>query len=192
MTTLIGFTGNAGVGKTSAQLYMEIKYDYKSYNMADPLKKIGEIVGFEQDELYGTQKQKLKKNKHWNVSARKFLQIFGTEICKTQLEKALPEMKNIWIRCFEKYYKKNKCDIAVGDIRFADEAETIKKLGGFVVKISREVDTSPEFMKHSSESKQHNIIPDYHIVNNGTMHEFQNNIDNILKKINIRKKITSQ
>lgn len=179
---LIGFVGNMGVGKTSAQIYLEIKYKYTSSNIADPLKKIGEILGFEKEELYGTQTQKLGKNKHWGISARRFLQIFGTELCKTQLEKAIPEMKSVWVRCFEKKYLESRGNVAVGDVRFIDEVKMIKKLGGTIIKISREVDQN-EFMAHSSESEQKTIKPDYHIINNGTMYEFQQKIDAIIKQL---------
>jgi hypothetical protein len=111
---------------------------------AKPLKDIAVILGFEQHQVFGTQEQKLETNKFWGISGRKFLQVFGSEVCRDFVPKALPDMdfnhKTMWVRLFEKYYSDNKDKpIVVSDVRFEDESDTIRSLGGYVIRVERDV-----------------------------------------------------
>lgn len=162
----IGITGKIGSGKTTLAGHLTEKYGYEEYNMALPLKKIGEILGFEKSELWGTQEEKLAVNEFWKVSGRKFLQLVGTELFREQLPKLIPSMEKIWVRCFELECKKNpEKRYVIGDIRFLDEEETIRKLGGCIIKTVRGVKQS-EVNLHSSENELDKIKPDFTIDNN--------------------------
>jgi adenylate kinase family enzyme len=139
---LIGITGKVGSGKSTAAGFL-VDDCMLEYSFASPLKEIAKIIGFDHDQVYGTQEQKLEVNKFWGISGRQFLQVFGTEICRDYLPKVLPDMqfdgKTMWIKLFEKYCaKNNKNDLVVSDVRFSDEAESVKKLGGYIVKIVRD------------------------------------------------------
>jgi len=166
---LIGITGKIGSGKTTATDYLT-SLGYHEYSFAGPLKQIAEIFHFEFHQLYGTQEQKLEVNAHWNVSGRHFLQKFGTEICRNVLPKVLPEMKlddtSLWIRLFEIERAKNPDRLyVVSDVRFPDEAQAIKRMGGIIIRLVR---PSPHASSHASETVQDLIEPDVTINNTST------------------------
>ena len=90
MPLIIGIAGKIGVGKTTTSDYLAQKYSFYEYSFAEPIKKIGLIFGFESHQLYGTQSQKMEVNEHWGVSARHFLQKFGTDICRDSIPQLFP------------------------------------------------------------------------------------------------------
>ena len=187
---IIGLTGLKGSGKTTVAKYLELKYNFTEYALADPLKKIAAIFGFTEEELYGTQEDKARINPGLGISAREFLQKFGTEICRDRLPQVLPELKLgqyniIWIKLMEDFIRKNvvnndkKLNIVVSDIRFFDESLSLRNFDkSIIIEISRPHRSGrfDVFEMHSSEVSIKDIPYDYQVVNNDT-------IDNLYKKI---------
>lgn len=185
---LIGISGMIGSGKSTIAEYLVSKYEFVEYMIAKPLKEIGLIFGFEHHQMFGTQQQKLEINEFLGISGRQFLQVFGTEVCRKYIPKVLPATKfdeiSIWIRLFEKYYK--NCvykNTIVSDIRFVDESESIRKLGGIIIKIKRNDLTGDS---HQSEKNFDLIEHDYIIHNYGSMDELYIKIDLIINSIKIK------
>jgi hypothetical protein len=186
---LIGINGEIGCGKTTAVDYLSSCYDFTEYMFADPLKRIAVILGFEEKEVFGTQEEKLAINKFWGISGRKFLQVFGSEVCREFLPKILPDMKfndaTLWVRLFEKYYEKNtNVPVAVSDVRFEDESNVIKKAGGYIIRIEREYKSNNEASKHMSELQADKIKPHVVIRNNGTKEDLYRKLNNLIVLIN--------
>jgi hypothetical protein len=190
---VIGITGKIGSGKTTISDYLKIKYQYRPYSFADPIKNMAKAFGFKQHELFGTQEQKLEINEHWGVSGRYFLQKLGTDIFRDIVPKIIPnlnlgESKSPWIRAFEIHMleQKEKTNIVIGDVRFVNEAESIQKLGGYIIKISDgslKKDDGSVYTKHASEIEMVNIHEDFLIYNVGTLNELYIKIDDILKSL---------
>lgn len=142
---LLGITGKIGSGKSTVTEYLKSRYNMLEYMFAGPLKKIAIALGFEEQQIYGTQEQKLEVNKFWGISGRKFLQVFGSEVCRDYLPKVLPDMNlnnsTLWVRLFEKFYEDmllaKKKSIVCSDVRFEDESNSIKARGGIVIGIER-------------------------------------------------------
>jgi hypothetical protein len=142
---LLGITGKIGSGKSTVTEYLKSRYNMLEYMFAGPLKKIAIALGFEEHQAYGTQEQKLEVNKFWGISGRKFLQVFGSEVCRDYLPKVLPDMNlnnsTLWVRLFEKFYEDmllaKKKSIVCSDVRFEDESNSIKERGGIVIGIER-------------------------------------------------------
>ena len=190
---IIGFTGKIGSGKTTASEYLK-KYDFVEYSMASPLKKIGEIFHFTSSQLYGTQEQKLQINEHWGISAREFLQKFGTDVCRVLLPQTIPNMKlspSVWIRLFEIERAKNpKTHYVVSDVRFLDEAECIQKMGGVIIRLTRGEEKEGDEHKHASELEQEQIKTNYCIVNNSSdVKILYEELDSIMSKLLVIRKI---
>jgi dephospho-CoA kinase len=183
---IIGITGKIGCGKSTLAEYLTESYGYTEYTFATPLKQIGEIFGFSVTELYGNQEQKLETNKIWGVSAREFLQKVGTELFRESLPKLLPDLKikrGIWSDIFRNLYEKKPELYVVSDIRFLDEYQTIKDLGGIVIRITRNetINKGGKEHVHRSEMELDYIIPDFTIENNGDLEELKGEMDKILK-----------
>lgn len=182
---LIGLHGKIGSGKTTLTNYLCDKYDYIEVSFAKPLKDIAMILGFNYEDVYGTQAQKIAVNKDMGVSGREFLQLFGTDICRNYLPSVMPDLKSgnsIWIEIAKKTIKKklllNK-KVIVSDARFMDEIDVLKSMGATIINIKR---PDLKYDTHESE-KDINITYDYIINNDGTINDLYNNLDDIIVQL---------
>lgn len=186
---LIGLTGDIGSGKTTVANYLKEKHEFTEYTFSDPLKKIGKIFGFTDEQLYGTQQQKLEINKYHGISGRDWMQKFGTEVCREALPKVIPNMDRIWVKLFEIFVKESvAAKIVVSDIRFADEAKSVTEQGGIIIRIIRkkaplEILQPPDVLLHASETEKQHIRPHVEIENLGNLGDLYKNIDTYLELI---------
>jgi dephospho-CoA kinase len=190
---LIGITGKIGAGKSLSSRILERYHNFTEYTMAGPLKKMATSIGFTEEEVNGTQEQKLVKNKYWDVSGREFLQKFGTEVCRDALPRIINmnfNNRTLWCRIFEIYYEEHKknMNVVVSDCRFKDELDLIKELGGITVKIIRN-DTitdntiSTSHKCHPSELLEYKT--NFVINNNGYLQDLTHKIEEMLYMIKI-------
>lgn len=180
---LVIFVGKIGSGKTAAANILK-KYSFEEETFAEPIKQFLLTIGFNYEDVYGSQEEKLKVNKFWNISGREFMQKFATDIMRNQLKTVLPNLElngsTVWVRAMEKKILDNPDkNIVIGDGRFPDEIMLIKKYGGVVIKINRPSNSNNNF-NHESESYFDSIQPDYEIINDGTFEDLENKIKNIL------------
>ena len=139
----------------------------RSFSFADPLKIIAiELFGLSEDQCYGTDED---KNSLTNIrvqdmsrlisgpdqnelvkipamevhlTAREFLQYFGTDICRRL-------KSDVWVSTCMRRIKESKTELAiVSDCRFPNEIKAIKKAGGKVVRFTR----NPHEDDHASET----------------------------------------
>ena len=197
--SLIGICGEIGSGKTTLATRLKTHKRYKEYSIAGPLKNIALNLGFKFEQVHGSQSQKLEPNKYWNISAREFLQKFGTDLCRDILPNVIPNMNmgkynSLWVRLMEiewdKLYPHFGSDsgytgMVVSDVRFPDEAQSIQERGGIIIKIIRPIDKSGDEYKHSSETSINFIKPDKYIINDGSIDDLYQKIDQILKELDI-------
>ena len=183
---LIGLSGIKRSGKDTAGDYLIKNHNYIKYSFAGALKKAcGEIFMFDYEQTDGSKKEDY--DERWNINPRKVFQRFGTELFRDSLEYFFPEMKhlknNFWIYRFKIWYqeqiKKNpNVRIVVTDVRFINEADIIKELGGIIIKINR--NNLKNIDNHSSEINILNIKEDYKVNNSSTLEKFYNNLKSIL------------
>lgn len=190
--TIIGLCGNKRAGKDSFADHLISKYKtIQKYSFAGPLKKACQIMFcLSAEQIDGTLKETV--DKRWGLSPRQIFQTFGTDLIRNEYPKLVPGSKvekigsSFWVYRFQIWYenwiKENpKKVLIITDIRFPDEFEVLKNMGGTIIKITR-----PSYSindNHISEKNISKINGDYHIINEGTLNEYQNKIEQLYLKI---------
>ena len=139
----------------------------KLYSFADNLKAIcTELFNIPSECVYGTDEQKnqiqdhllwenISTNRTGKMTAREFMQHFGSEVCRKVYQP-------IWVESCLNKIKKEQSELAViADVRFPNEVKAIEDAGGIVVRLTRSIYDD----NHSSEVALDN-------------HPFTNYIDN--------------
>lgn len=181
--------GKSGCGKSTAAGILK-QYGFVERAFADPLKKFAESIGFTHDQLHGTQEQRLQINRFWNISAREFMQKFGSEVCRDTLPKIIPamEMRNhtIWARVMEQHISRFPL-LVISDGRFPDEAQLVKDSGGTLVRIVRDSPrVQTDYTCHKSEVLNQTITADFTIENNGSIDDLETALLSVLKSMGLK------
>lgn len=181
---LIGLMGQKGSGKTTGAQYLINKYHFVEESFANPLKKAcQELFLLNSNQVFGTQEEKETPDPRWfGCSPRKILQYVGTDLLRDNLEKIMPGIgKNIFTHRFRLWYeeeltKNPKLCVVISDVRFQNEVDFIKSLGGAVIKIIRKTDQGIDL--HPSEMEMNTITNfDFLIDNNGSLDDFYQKLD---------------
>lgn len=129
----------------------------KLYSFADHLKWICvKLFNIPHECVWGTDEQKNQLQEHlvWEnmapvsrlhgegpMTAREFMQFFGTDICRSMYEP-------IWVNsCINKIQQEQSGLAIIADVRFPNEAKAIEQAGGRLVRLTRKVFED----SHSSE-----------------------------------------
>ena len=130
----------------------------RSFSFADPLKSIAiQLFGLTEEQCYGTDEDKNTPiNIKWEnmpnvinasgfMTAREFLQHFGTDVCRGI-------KPDIWTSaCINRILSSGTELAIVPDVRFPNEVESIQKAGGKVIRLTRK----PHEDEHDSETAFH-------------------------------------
>jgi hypothetical protein len=131
---LIGLSGKAGSGKSTAADYLFNQHGYIPFAFADPLKGCIRIAfGFSVEQLHGNLKEII--DLRFGKSPRWCLQHLGSAF-----REAWPE---IWIyhlrlRIMDFLSEHGQTPLMITDVRFRDEAEALKRMGAVLVRIERD------------------------------------------------------
>lgn len=166
---IIGFGYRAKSGKDTAGAYLVSNYGFTRIANADALKEVISIITGEDahDPEFKESPTCL------GVSGGAALQIIGVA-----LRDKFPE---IWIKASgleqaAKYVER----IVITDVRFQNEADAVKNLGGILVRINR-----PGYSgdTHTSETSGDHINWDYVINNTGTLNDFEAKLDALIRRL---------
>lgn len=139
MIQLVGFTGLKGSGKDTAADALVRRYGYQKLPLAGPLKDM--LIGLLQmrgctnawDYVYGDLKE-APTDFLLGKTARHAMQTLGTEWGRNLID------PGIWTDTFTRRAKALMADgkrVVVTDVRFPNEVELLKSLGGKVFRIQR-------------------------------------------------------
>jgi hypothetical protein len=170
---LIGISGRKQSGKsTSGEYLLDLfsillpKNKVKLYAFADRLKQdiCINILGLEYDQCYGTDEQKNTiTNINWQgkkMTAREVMEVVGTDIFRN--------LKiDVWTSSTMNLINKEKPDIAIiTDVRFADEVDSIKKNDGIVLRLTRNIFNSNNFIENALDANNYNWSNFDYIIDN--------------------------
>lgn len=161
---VIGFTGKKGSGKTEAARMVSASFGFAPVSFADPLRIVcATVFGLSDEELLDRELKEKPLSRWPFVSPRYLMQVVGTDMFR----KHFPE---VWIKAFQRICLHHGVNVVVADVRFLNEANAIKELGGWVVRVDRGLHAVDP---HPSEMEMDLIEPDLTIQNTGTLGEFQ-------------------
>lgn len=156
---LIGFCGRAGAGKDLAGSFLTqpskvnpCVVSFTRLNFSDALKRAAcAITGW---DLGALESQAFKADYDPVFGERRaFLQKLGTEVGRSM-------DADLWIKAWVAAYTRRPGHVAVTDVRFANEAETLKRIGGLLVCVRRSV---AEAAPITHESEQHFAHLGHHV-----------------------------
>ena len=143
--SLVGICGAAGCGKdTLAGLLVEAE-GYTQYRMADPLKNMLTHIGI---PLSTWENHKAKETAlPWlGKSPRYLAQTLGTEWGRDLVD------PDLWTLLAEMFYYGCGTKVVISDIRYPNEAEWLKNMGGVLVRITRKTAHPVDNATHRSEN----------------------------------------
>jgi len=198
---IIGLTAKKGSGKDTFADYLVENHGYVKLSFAQYIKESAKVLFQWTDEHFEQDKKEIK-DEYWNISPREFLQQFGTDFLRCQDILNSEELKiyndtKIVLSGKKKFtfhikrlnlhitelYKFNSINnkIVISDIRFEDEYEYVKKLGGTIIKIERSNIKDNIYSQHESETFFDKFKEDYLIENIFSLDSFYNEIEHLLK-----------
>lgn len=171
---LVGVSGPAGVGKGEVARVLN-QFGWRTVKMAGPLKGMLEYLiaqrGFTPEEnremLEGVNKE---EPCFYGQSPRHLMQTLGTDWGRDLVA------EDFWVKMAQETIADALADgysVVVDDIRFQNEVDMIRRLGGVVIRVYR-ADRTRNPGDHKSEGSP--ITPDALVYNNGTAAEFHDKI----------------
>lgn len=172
---IIGLVGNKRVGKDTCADYLCYTHNFKKYSFATYLKQALKIL-FDWDDASFNDDNKEVVDTFWNVTPRQMCQDLGSFLRNFN--------KNFHINRLDKDISKlgklDNVNIVFSDIRYQNELDYVKSLGGIIIKINRNTVLN-DFSNHESETSIDNLTGiDSYIINNGTLDILYSNLNNII------------
>lgn len=143
MKKIIGICGLAGAGKdTVGDIIVDNLPNWEKMSFASHLKDVASLLfGFDRKMLAGETPEdraiREQPDKFWSekmgkdFTPRYALQFLGTNLLRNQLH------ENIWVDCLERKILNSDKNIVITDVRFPNEIEMIKRIGGEIWRIER-------------------------------------------------------
>lgn len=151
---IIAFTGPIGCGKTTAAKALTHR-GWARIRFAETLKAMGRSFGLSDAQLDGDEKE-VPSELLCGKTPRQFMQWLGTDFGRKMIG------DDVWIRAWARHVEQTPAyiPVVVDDVRFENEANAVRALGGIVVRVLREGCGSDA---HASE--QFDWKPDRFILN---------------------------
>lgn len=172
--TFIGITGLKRSGKTTFALFLQsalLPQTTEVVSFADALKE-------EVATAAGVTTTYLEEHKD---SFRLILQGWGTDFRRNLCH------KEYWTsRLLQKavILKRKDCKyLIIPDVRFHNEADVIRTVGGRLIRVARTLATTIDH--HASEKEQLDIVVDYTVANSGSLAELKQQAEQLAAKLKL-------
>lgn len=173
MTKLIALSGVASSGKTTVAKELT-KFGYTRSKFSQTLKNmLLQIPGVDESMTEGDQKE-LPQRILGGKTPREVMQTLGTEWGRDLVT------KTIWLDSWERSIE-GLDNVVVEDLRFPNEADLVRKLGGEIWGVRRK---GYENVGHTSETEMLKITPDIIIHNDGDISSLHHMLKGVLGKHN--------
>ena len=177
---LIGLTGRARTGKTTAANHLANTYDLVTYALADPLRE-GLMNIFNLSPCDFDDERKELTIDWLGRSPRELMQSMGTDWGRHQVH---PEL---WLLLAEKNLEflgqthDNARGFVISDLRFENEADFVRKRGGMVIHLLRP--DASEVNPHISETGIGMQDNDLVLHNDGAIEDLFGQLDEIFEAL---------
>lgn len=173
---VISLYGYKGSGKSIAADYLTDHFGFVRIKFAGSLKGMLRTLGLTDDEIEGTEKE-MPCELLGGKTPRCAMQTLGTEWGRQLISKDL--WVNAWKRNVQDW-QETELDVVVDDMRFPNEVEAVKALGGVLVKLVRKESTDDA---HVSEASIDSFVSDYTIVNKGSLEDLYDALNDLMEKV---------
>lgn len=130
ISDLIGFAGKPGSGKDTCADFLVQHHGFTKTAFAKPLKECCQNLFLLNDEqVNGNSKNVL--DSRYGMTPRELLQKLGTDFIREMIS------KTFWIDRFAEDFEHMAKPVVVSDVRFPNEADIIRRMGGIVIYVSR-------------------------------------------------------
>ena len=162
---LIGLAAKARAGKTTVAEILVNQYSYGQVSFAEPIRQfVSDLTGISRADLEGPLKEVVVP---WiGKSPRELMQTLGTEWGREMVTERL------WILKAMKSVEDlawGRIPSVISDVRFDNEADTIRAHGGVVLHLVRP--DALHVASHTSEDGVRRHSTDHTIVNDGTLED---------------------
>lgn len=133
---IIGITGRARTGKDTLAGFLVENHGFAKITLAGPIRRfVGELTGLTEAELTDGPLKEAPLAWLGGVSPRRMMQTLGTEWGRNTIADEL------WLlvaqRQIEQAKRDGKAGVVISDVRFDNEAQFVKALGGRIVRLQR-------------------------------------------------------
>jgi hypothetical protein len=183
---IIGLSGYAQTGKDTVAEHIVKNYGFARVAFADPIRealyklnpkvRLGESIGV--SLAHAVDNMGWEEVKKLSLDARELLQRLGTEVGRDMFG------EDFWINKAMLKATEHK-NVVISDTRYFNEAESIKKHGGILIRINKP--NTNEVNNHESEKNLNSYPFDYTIVNSSTKQDLYKLIDKLLVNKGIEK-----
>jgi hypothetical protein len=176
---IIGLSGYAQSGKDSTAELLCLNYGYTRLAFADPMRQALMIINPKLDSI--THVSDFVEDYGWDIAkknpeVRRLLQLLGTDFGRKMLG------DDVWIKIALSGIKPED-KVVISDVRFPNEADAIRKLGGIVWRINRRNHSAVN--GHVSEHAMDNYMFNHVIYNDGTLDDLSDEVFMLAKQLKL-------
>lgn len=172
---IIGITGLARSGKTTAANFLVEENEFRVISFADPVKAVCASVFQIPKECFEVGDRNIIQP-GFGMSYRAMLQELGTDLVRCQID------PDFWVKIASYALSKLPVTIPVviPDVRFENEATWIREQSGIIIRLVRKEAGLPDDLgRHVSESGIAHNNKDFIVENNSTVDDLYTNIEAI-------------